>query len=417
MLGAVCLCVSAPLLAQQHPAGAQDPSQHQQPTYAVAVAVPLSGKYAPLGKQVLQAARIAARDAGVRLVSKDTEGTPRGAITAVSALAKDDSVLAVIGPIGEHESRAAAVVAQRAGLPLFALASDDAVNRVGNWVYRLRTSPAEQAAGLAVAVRKAMKAQERVGIFFPESVYGQQAAVAFARAFEAHGGRVTAVASYPADTTDFRKPLAELVGTRVHLGRRARAGKHRADRDGYLRVRHKPTVDFDLMFIPDYHQRVARMLPFLPGAGLQNGDGGDGVAVQMLGLSGWQGSSMRLTGAQAAGAIYSDVYVGAADGGRAEDFARMFEGKTGRQPVNLDAEVFDSTWMIAKIIARRVDHAHKTKTDPSTAALRLAVANHRPAKAGFRGVCGAFGFGPQGQPLRPVRLYQFDIGGSVTPYR
>lgn len=413
----MCLCLSSLAFGQDASSNSNTTPESDAPAWAIGLAVPLSGEYAPLGKQVRQAARLAARDAGVRLVAQDTKGTPVGAIEAVRALAEDDQVLCVLGPIGQHESRAAAQIAQRAGMPLLTLASVDAVNQVGNWVYRLRQSPAEQAAALAEAVRERLGDQKTAGIFFPESTYGRQAALAFAERFVALGGSVNAVASYPEDTSDFRKPLGALLGTRVWLGKRARAGKRRADADGYLRLRAKPAVDFDLLFIPDYHQRVARMLPFMPAAGIQTGEGGEGTAVQMLGLRGWQGSSMKLTGAHAAGAIYADVFAGPAEGGRAEDFARMFEGKTGRRPVDLDAQVFDATWMLGKLIERRAATLAEVSSKISPAKRRLDLANHLPRAEHFKGVSGELGFGPDGQPRRPIRLYQFDVEGTVTPWQ
>jgi ABC-type branched-subunit amino acid transport system substrate-binding protein len=354
------------------------------------------------------------------VVTRDTEGTPVGAIAAISELAKDDTVLAVIGPIGQRESRAAAQIAQRVGMPLLSLASDEAVNRAGNWVYRLRLTPAEQAAQLAEAARKHLGDQQRAAIFFPESQYGQEAAVAFADRFTQLGGQISAVASYSEDTTDYRKAVDELVGRRVQVGKRQRVAKRRADGDGYVSVRTKATVDFDLLFIPDFHRRVSRMFPFFPKAGIQTGAGGEGVAVQMLGLSGWQGSSMKLTGAHAAGAIYLDPFAGSADGGRAEDFAMMFEGKTGRQPVDLDAEVFDGAWLVSKLIegaSGRDDEQDEKSERPSAAKLRLLVANQLPRDEAIAGVSGELRFGLKGAPLKRLRLYQFDIEGTVTPWQ
>lgn len=418
LLAAMATFAPVDLGAQQQPEPEEASEQaSERQAYAIGVAVPLSGEYAPLGKQVLEAARLAAAEAGARVVSQDTKGTPVGAVAAVQTLAKDDSVVAVLGPIGRRESRAAAQVAQRSSLPLLTLASVDAVNRVGGWIFRLRLTPAEQAAGLADAARASFPNQTRVGVFFPESKYGRQAAVAFARRFESRGGQVSALASYAEDTTDFRKPLDALVGERVQLEPRARAGSRRAGRDGFLRVRRKGSVDFELLFVPDYHQRVARMLPFMPNAGIQTGEGGEGTAVQMLGLSGWQGNSMKMTGAHAAGAVYRDVFAGPSSGGRAEEFARMFEGKTGRAPVDLDAEVFDAAWLAAQLIRRTAAHQRATEAELPAAKLRLFWANQLPRSAPFGGVAGPLSFGTYGEPLRPVQLFQFDVDGTVTPWQ
>ena len=392
------------------------------------MAVPLSGEYASVGKAVLASAQVAVEEGGGRLVARDTLGTPAGAIAAVSELAADPSVLAVLGPVGRRESLAAARAAHRVGLPLFSLAGDPAINPGSGWVFRVNQSPSEQASGLARAVRQEFDEAKRVAILFPESLYGREAALGFGAQFAALGGQVTALASYPNDMTDFRKPLDELVGKRLKVGNRARVGKKRADRDGYVSIRRRGVVDFDLLFIPDSHVNISRVLAFLPGAGLQNGDGGEGEAVQLLGLSAWQGSSMRLSGALAAGAIYTDIFAVEADGGKAQEFELLFEEKTGRRPVNLDAVVFDATWMLAKILQEIQGDSSNRRADPKDEEPdsqvlrgRLLRSLPRAAQPGahdtFYGVTGELSFGPQGAPIRPTRLYQFDIGGSVAPWR
>lgn len=413
------LCVFVLVFFGSAAAGAQQKAD-AAPRFALGVAVPLSGEYAALGEAVATAARVAAAERGGRVIVRDTLGTPAGAMAAIDALAGDPAVLAVLGPLGRRESQAAARAAHRQGVPLFSLAADARVNASSGWVFRLTQSPGEQAAALAEAVRKEFGAAKRVGILFPESPYGSQAALAFAERFSALGGQVRALASYPSDTTDFRKALDTLVGKKMHIGRAQRAGKKRADRDGYLSIRGEALVDFDLLFIPDYHANIARLLAFLPGAGIQNGDGGQGVAVQLLGLSGWQGASMRMSGALAAGAIFSDIFAGEADGGSAQEFELLFEEKTGRLPVNLDAEVFDATLMLGQII----DALAASAPDEGAAGelrrqllRRLPRAGAAPANDAFYGVSGALRFDAQGAPLRPTRLYQFDVGGSVAPWR
>lgn len=410
--------------AQETPKYAENKTKSAAPAiFAIGLAVPLSGDYAALGKTVAASARVAVEDGGGRLVVRDTLGTPAGAIAAIHELASDPAVLAVLGPVGRRESQAAARAAHRAGMPIFSLAGDASINKGSGWVFRLNQSPGEQASGLAEAVREELGEATRVAILFPQSYYGRQAASGFADRFGQLGGQVTALASYPSDASDFRKPLDELMGKVVHIGKGARAGKKRADRHGYLPIRRKPVADFDLLFIPDFHGNIARILAFLPGAGLQNGDGGEGQPVQLLGLSGWQGASMRLSGALAAGAIYRDIFAGDADGGKAQEFELLFEEKTGRLPVNLDAAVFDATWMLAKIIGEiRVDISKKDahlKDDKLRRRLVHALPRGGKSSAGgtFHGVTGALYFDADGAAIRPTRLYQFDIGGSVAPWR
>ncbi|MFU8806401.1 MAG: ABC transporter substrate-binding protein, partial [Bradymonadaceae bacterium] len=166
------------------------------------VVVPTSGPFAPVGRQVVESARLAAVDLELELVIHDSEGLPEKAIEAVASLAKDPRVVAIVGPVGRHESQAAAGMAGRLGVPLFTLSSMENVNQVGPTVFRVRQSPAEQARGLARAARE-VYGLERAAIFFPSTDYGRGAAIAFAQTFIARGGRVVAATDYPADTTNF----------------------------------------------------------------------------------------------------------------------------------------------------------------------------------------------------------------------
>ncbi len=390
---ALVLAPSAP--AQQSPPPAK---------FAVGIAVPTSGEFAPLGKQIVESARIAAQDTGARIVVRDTGGEPAGAVKAVSELAADPSVVAVIGPLGIRESQAAAATAQRHGIPLFALTASESVNRAGGWVFRVRSSPAEQATAMADIAVDHLDAKT-AAIAYPQITYGNDAAVAFTERFVSRGGRVTAVANYAEDTTNFEGVLDVLVAKKVYLGKKGSVGKWKTDASGFARLKGKPTVDFDVLFVPDFHYRVARLLPFLPVVGIQNGDGGDGVAVQLLGLSGWQGKTMELGGGAAAGALYVDTFAGDAAGGRQEEFSRTFEAVTGRRPVDIEAEAFDIVWLVSQLAAPAAG-----EREP-----RAALVRSLPTSRPWTGVAGSLRFGPSGEPIRVLGLYRFDTDGSVVP--
>jgi branched-chain amino acid transport system substrate-binding protein len=407
------LWVSA-VVAWPRPSAAQTPSGEgsdgSRPR--LGVVVPLSGPFAPVGRQVVEAARFAAAERGLELVLRDSEGQPERAIEGVTELAADSSVVAIIGPVGQRESQAAAVAASRLSMPLFTLTSVEAVNQVGPTVFRARQSPAEQARGLARAARE-VYGLERAAIFFPANDYGRQAAIAFAETFAQEGGRIVAAHDYAPETTNFSHPLNVLVGRAAHIGVGQRVRGRQADRDGNVVVRNQPLIDFDALFIPDFHHNVARLLPFLPGAGLQTGESTaaghtDGLAVQLLGLAGWQGDRMAMTGAHAAGAIYVDVFVGRDEGRQPEAFAMRFERELGRGPVDLEAETYDLVMLLADAID---PGAAGQGQEQRRRALLSAVRERRD----FVGICGALSFGSQGEPVRPTRLFRFDVGGVVVP--
>lgn len=384
-------------------------AQAAGPSPAIGIAVPTSGQYAPLGKQLVEAAQMAANETGVRVVVADTKGEPAAAVAAIAKLAADPNIAAIVGPVGQRESRAAASAAQRAGVPLFTLATANSVNRAGGWVFRVRLSPAEQATSLAVHARKTLDLK-RVAILYPQTAYGESAALAFAEAFIDEGGEVRAVANYREDTSDFRDVLDVVVAKKVYLGKKGTVDRWRTDASGFARLGSEPKVDFDALFVPDFHDRVARLLSFLPLAGIQNGNAGEGIAVQLLGLAGWQGKTMELAGGLAAGALYVDTFAGASAGGRAEEFGRTFEQHTGRKPVDIEAETFDMVWLLGQIVP---DAAKASKGKVS--AMRAEVVRRLPRREHWTGAAGPVKFGTAGEPIRKLAIYRFDADGLVSP--
>lgn len=377
---------------------------------AIGVAVPTSGEYGPLGKQLVESARLAASETGVEIVVADTKGDPGEAVKAVMSLAKNPRVIAILGPVGRRESKAAASAAQRAGVPLFTLSTAEHVNQAGGWVFRVRSSAAEQASAMAEVAHEELE-QRTAAILYPQTDYGREAAVAFAQRFIARGGAITAVANYPEDTTDFRDVLDVVVAKKVYLGRKGTIDRWRTDASGFATIGRKPKVDFDALFIPDFGHRVARLLPFLPVAGIQNGDGGEGVGVQLLGLSGWQGKTMEFSGGTAAGALYLDTFAGESAGGRAEEFVRMFRSATGRVPVDIEAETFDVAWLVGKLGAEAVAAAGGRVVEGG----RAALVRRLPRGKEWVGVAGPLRFGTSGEPIREPHIYRFDADGSVAP--
>lgn len=401
MRRALPVVVAALLAVSATHGAAQQPSPA---VVAIGFAVPTSGEYGPIGKQLVEAAQLAARETGVRIIVADTRGEPAEAVKAVQTLAAEKSVVAIVGPLGQRESQAAAAAAQRERIPMFTLTTGGSVNRGGESVFRVRASVDEQARAMAKISRGTLH-HKRAAILYPQSGYGEEAALAFADEFLRAGGAVTSVANYREDTTDFTNVISVLTGERVYLGKGGTVDRWKTDASGFARLRNKAVIDFDVLFIPDHASRVARLLPFLPVAGIQNGEGGDGAAVQLLGLAAWQGKAMELAGGAAAGALYLDTFAGESAGGRQEEFGRAFSEATGRTPVDVEAETFDIVWLLGTLAVR----ASQTE-DP-----RRALVRALPRRDAWTGVAGELRFDGQGAPVRTFGVYRFDADGLVAP--
>lgn len=374
----------------------------QKAPVRVAVFAPLTGEFGPLGQTVLDAAQISAREVGLSIIPFDTSATPEGAIAAVTAAAKDATILAGLGPLGIHESVAASATAQRLGLPMLSLCPDPVVERGGS-VWRWRTSPAEQATLLVREILRQKVEPEaapwtRAAILYPRSSYGRDATAGFVRAWQQAGREVVRVSSYPEEKPDLRRALEALVGSRHWVGAENKALK--PDKFGYVTTGQRAQVDFDVLFIPDFHTRVSRILGFLPLVKIQNGEGGTGRAVQLLGLGGWRGETMALTGSRSAGALVLDSYGGADQGGRAEEFERLFESHAQRLPTSLEAEVFDAVWWLFKVGSRATRRQDFFR-----------------AAAGISAIEGASGATrvEGGRLVRSMTLFRMDVDGRIVP--
>ena len=383
----------------------------------VVLLVPLSGDLSAVGEQVAEAAALAAKDARVDLQVVDSASDPGKASSAVAKLAGDPRLVGIIGPLGLKTSRAAAARAGYLGVPLLMLSSVERLELASNWVFRLRLSPGELGAMMGrEAARKEGLAHKTSAVMFPGNTYGEDAARGFITAFTQLGGKIKGAVRYDPDLEDFRKPLDELVGRKLWVGRGVKLDGRRGDRDGYVSLKGAPArgkgVDFESLFIPDFHNRVSKILPLLSTAGMQSGAGGKGVAVQLLGMPGWHGEQMRLTRSHAAGALYFDPYGGEDTGGRAEEFALLFESSTGRRAVDLEAEVFDAVTLLARTARKHWPLAGTRPPDIRKVRAKI-VADLPGPKRPWRGVCGGWAFDARGTPQRDLSLYRFDVDGAV----
>ena len=382
----------------------------------VALLLPFSdrGDLSKISGQLAEVAEFSARGAYLRLKLVDTGVGEEKLLDALKSAYQDPCVIAAIGPLGQKSSRRLATSLRKYPLPTFSLLADETIDGLSPYLHRMRHDPREYARAIA---REAYSNRHvrRVAILVPPHDYGQRAALAFSETFIELGGELASVIPYDPESKDLRKPIKALSGKLAYLGKRKKAGKRRADRDGYITVSGRKKVDFDALFIPDFHPTVAKLLPLLPVGGMQSGSGeGKGKSITLLGMPSWHGVSMRKTEAHAAGALYYDPFGGSHSGGRAEEFVLMFETELGRLPVDIEAEVFD----IIQLIGANWRATSRNPSASSTLQKRrdsMIRSLPRPKKPWF-GVCGGWAYDHQsGELERELNLFEFDIDGQVMP--
>ena len=111
----------------------------------VGILVPLTGKTAPLGQAMLNAAQMAMfdfADADFELLPHDTAGRPEDASFAATIVIGDGANL-LIGPLLAHSVQAVAPISRAAGVPVIGFSSDRTV--AGDGVYTRGFLPENEA--------------------------------------------------------------------------------------------------------------------------------------------------------------------------------------------------------------------------------------------------------------------------------
>ena len=170
--------------------------------------LPLSGEMSNVGFRVQRGMELAARQAPVELVFKDTQNDPGAAAQLVQELAQNPKVLAVMGPLTSGVAQAAAGAAQGAGLPLLSLSQKADITQTGNLIFQAFLTPRQQVRAL---VRGAVRlAIQRYAILYPDSAYGRTFLQMFQEELAAPGLELAAQEPYAAGTKDFSPVLASL---------------------------------------------------------------------------------------------------------------------------------------------------------------------------------------------------------------
>jgi len=365
--------------------GASGPSAAELPSFSdvkpgpsaagasgtVGVVLPLSGTFAGFGEQCLRGILLAAgafgsEASGVRVLVRDSGGTPEGAAAAVEQLADDRRVSAIIGPLLASEAEGGAVAADRARVPLLALTGRDSVASSRPYVFRVGREPRGEIQVLVDhAIRKA--GLGRFAILYPDDRYGRGARDLFWEEVEASGGRVVGVESYEPGATDFAKQLRDMVGFKLLSEEEKEALEERDDMlaqarrlpdEEALALREEakamlgpgeeplpPIVGFDALFLPDSYEQVTLIAPQLA----FNEIGG----VRLLGSSGWNHPDLvRIGRHHVDGAIFTETFHSDSEVPYVASFTEAFGEAFGAAPGSLAALSYDAANLVLVQLAR-----------------------------------------------------------------
>ncbi|NLD36919.1 MAG: ABC transporter substrate-binding protein [Desulfatiglans sp.] len=180
--------------------------------------LPLKGDYALYGEELLNGIELGldifgAGEAGapIELVIKNTNASPEDTITAITELIQKEKVIAILGPLSQAASAAAAKKAQEHGVPIITFTQKPSIIKEGNCVFRNYLTPEKEVDALVTKAIGDM-GMLRFGIFYPETSYGKYLMNLFWDRVDEMGGIITAVESYKPGDTDFAEGIKKMAG-------------------------------------------------------------------------------------------------------------------------------------------------------------------------------------------------------------
>jgi branched-chain amino acid transport system substrate-binding protein len=305
--------------------------------YTIGCILPLSGRNAAYGNQALDAILLAAgvfnasKETPIRILIEDSRSEPAVAGTAVGKLA-DAGVTCILGPLGSQEALEAAKEAQRLKVPILTLTQREGITEIGDYIFRNFLTGAMQVRTVVQYARTEL-GLHRFAILYPDDPYGNEMARLFREEVRRKGGEIRKERSYKTDQTDFAEEILALGGVVV-----INPGT------GVTMVPlPKQNPDFEALFIPDAYDRVAMIVPQLAYHDL--------TGIRLIGTSGWDSPELLKTDPkQLEGAVFVDGFFSDSYSSEVNEFIEKFYMAYGREPVAMEALVYDAADMTVKVL-------------------------------------------------------------------
>jgi branched-chain amino acid transport system substrate-binding protein len=354
--------------------------------------LPLSGPYKAYGQKALNGVELALSlmTSGelvnpIKLVIKDSASDESTAVQGVRELVQA-GVGAIIGPVAVPLS--AAREAQKLNVPIVTMTQKPDITDIGDFVFRHFITPRSQVKALVSYFINAVGLRN-FAVLYPRETYGQTFMELFWDEVIGQGGRIVGIEAYDTKQTDFAGPIKKLTGIYYPLpkGLQARSRvvvaedpifeKHASkpehlddivpdpvirltglyfqdsdeDQDDESAIdrwndnRDGPTLDFDVLFIPDAPKKAALILPQLAYYDIRD--------IYLAGTNLWHSPELiDLTKDYAQNAVMVDGFSKESPSPLVRQFVEAYEQIYESQPGIVEAFAFDTARLMIRLMSR-----------------------------------------------------------------
>ncbi len=348
--------------------------------------VPLNGPHEKYGRMVQRGLNMALEEWNknhpgqtISLVVKDAPTEGDEALRAFEALAKEEGVAAVIGPLGAQTVKAVAPAADRLGVPMLALTQRDEEAPRNLYVLHVFLDNRDLVRSLVRHCRTKL-GYTRFASLYPEDRYGQRLSKVFAEVVREEGGNLVTSVAYREKTTDFKEPLQKLLTV--------------ANQN--LPPSGMELAPFEALFIPDQIQTLALIAPQLPHNNV--------LGATLLGTNLWaEGALLDVGSSYIEQALFAAPFYAESDVPRSRAFCQRFEEQYQTAPSYLEAQAYDALMLL---LAGR-------SALRGGAGDRFAILQAIQQSRNFEGVTGTYSFTPEGDLKRNYLIFQVQNGQIV----
>lgn len=334
-------------------------------TIKIGLISPLTGKVKTFGESVQKGFDLALEEAGykagditIETVVADDRGDATEATNVATKLIDQDKVSAIVGSVTSNCSVPVSVVAQSAGVVMMSPTSTAANVTMDpdrkDFIFRGCFIDPFQGTVAARFASNDLKAKTAAVLYDQGNPYTVGLSKAFKEEFTKLGGKIIADEAYAEADTDFAAVLT-------------RVGK----------------ADPDIMYLPDYYQKVSLI-------GKQARD--KGIIAPFLGGDGWDSTDLDFAAMD--GNYFTAHYASDDPRSEVQSWVKKYEAKYGIKPDSFATLAYDGT----KLLLKAIEDAQST--DPVK--IKEAMQNIK----GLPVVCGNVSFDEQGNPVKAAVILQ-----------
>ena len=291
----------------------------------------------------------------------DEKGDSTEAVNAYNRLVQNEQVVAIIGDVTSTPSIAVAQASVQDGIPVVtATGTDASITQAGENVFRVCFIDPYQGEVMASYAMNKLNAKKAAILYNASNDYS----IGLTKAFEEEAAKgnlqIVAKESYNKGDVDFKTQLTKIAASGA-----------------------------DVLFLPEYYEEVAQIIPQAKAAGIE---------MAMLGADGWDGVKDKVQDkAQLEGALFCCGYSPESTDENLQAFIQKYKDKYGEEPKGFAAQGYDAMYLLKAAMEK----AGSTEKTAVVAALK---------GIDFTGVTGKIVFDENRNPIKGVVVNTFKDG-------